>query len=139
MKIEIRQIDAKAALAVRHQVLWPERSPDYCRIEGDEEALHLGGFVEGHLVSVLSLFDQAVGWHLRKFATLPDWQGQGVGSALFREALDHAGDRPLWLNARMSAIGFYQRFDLQPIGAPFQRPHRPGSYQRLQHRRRVDL
>lgn len=124
---EIREITAEMALGVRHQVLWPDKPADFCRVEGDATALHLGGFVDGTLVSVLSLFDEGDTMQLRKFATLPTWQGKGIGTALMQaaRAAVQAQGKTITLHAREGAIGFYQRLGFTQHGAPFQKYGKP--------------
>ncbi|WP_228028546.1 GNAT family N-acetyltransferase [Donghicola mangrovi] len=122
MSLQIVEIDAETALPLRHRVLWPDHPVDFSRVPGDESALHLGAYEGGELVCVLSLFTEGTDIRLRKFATRPDRQNQGIGSALFSAALDRArasGARRLWLSARASASGFYARFGLEPFGDPY--------------------
>lgn len=119
--IEIRTISANDALQIRHLVLWPDKSADFCRVDGDDDATHLGRFARGRLVSVLSLFDEGETLQLRKFATLPHHQGQGHGSALMIAALDIARvqGKQIRLHARETAIPFYTRFKMVQRSAPF--------------------
>ena len=45
-------------------------------------------------------------------ATAPELQGQGVGTRVLRTAVDlvaSAGGTLIWCNARVSALGFYER------------------------------
>ena len=45
-------------------------------------------------------------------AAAPEWRGTGVGSALFDAVFDHVaggGGGLLWCNARLAAVGFYER------------------------------
>jgi len=125
--VEIREISAAEALGVRHRVLWPDKPADFCRVDGDDHATHLGGFVEGKLCTVLSLFDEGETVQLRKFATLPAMQGKGLGSALMKAALDDVADRGkrITLHAREGAVGFYQSFGFQQQGAPFEKYGKP--------------
>lgn len=121
MHPQIVEIDAESALPLRQMVLWPDHPADFSRVAGDESALHLGAYVGGELVSVLSLFADGQTMRLRKFATHPDWQNKGIGTAMITEALDHAqqsGMTRLWLSARETALPFYKRFGLMPFGDP---------------------
>jgi len=59
---------------------------------------------------------------LRKFATLPAYQGQGLGSHLLKVMLADCRRRGLqhfWCDARESAIGFYRRFGMSTQGERF--------------------
>jgi GNAT superfamily N-acetyltransferase len=120
---DILDITADEALWIRHQVLWPDKPAEFCRVEGDDQAVHLGGFVNNQLVSALSLFDKGSFIQLRKFATLQQHQGQGHGTALMRAAMDRADGmgKPIRLHARSGAIAFYERHGFTQQGEPFQK------------------
>lgn len=111
-------------LPVRHAVLWPEQSLDFSRVADDAQGLHFAARMDDAVVAVASLFIQDGRARLRKFATLPAWQGQGVGSALLRHLLGvarEAGCAGFWCDARQSAAPFYARFGLRPEGEPWLR------------------
>lgn len=128
MTIDIKRITWWEALPVRHEVLWPQRELAFCQVEGDEEAWHFGGFVDGKLVSVASIYPNRKACRLRKFATLAEYQGRGLGSALLTVAMDtamQAGADYFWCDARESAVAFYRRFGMEPEGARFFKAHIP--------------
>ncbi len=57
-----------------------------------------------------------------RMAVLPEWRGQGVGSALLREILAIAADcgyPDIFLNAQTSALPFYLRAGFLPVGEAF--------------------
>lgn len=119
----IRSITAAATYPLRHQVLWPGKSLDFVKVPEDESGLHFGYFVNNELVSVISLFvnDQGIA-RFRKFATHPDFQRQGLGSALleivFVRALELQATA-IWCDARLEAKPFYERFGMVQEGAGF--------------------
>ncbi|MCT4553967.1 MAG: GNAT family N-acetyltransferase [Pelagimonas sp.] len=118
-RVEIREITLDQALDVRHPVLWPDLTRDDNRVPGDESACHLGVCKDGRIVAVLSLYPDPIGWRIRKFACLPAYQGQGIGTALMRAALhriDVKNGPKVWLSARLSAVPFYQRFGFATSG-----------------------
>ena len=111
-------------LAIRHAVLWPDKPVEFCRVAGDEAALHFGVELDQQLVCVGSVYidDLTQSARLRKFATLPAYQGQGLGSHLLQVMLDdcrQSGLTTFWCDARETALGFYQQFGLQPEGERF--------------------
>ena len=111
-------------LAIRHKVLWPDKPVDFSRVEGDESALHFGLEHRGQVVCVASVYIDAskASARLRKFATLPAYQGQGFGSHLLKAMLADCQQRGLqhfWCDARESAIGFYRRFGMSTQGERF--------------------
>lgn len=120
--MQIQNITWQDTIAIRHRVLWPGESPAFCQVEGDETAWHFGVFLNGELVSVASVFSDGDGARLRKFATLTECQGKGIGSALLRHVLtvvQEAGFTHFWCDARESASGFYQKFGLRTEGCVF--------------------
>lgn len=52
-------------------------------------------------------------------ATRPDYQGQGIMSALFKKVVEMAGEKPLFLEVHetnLKARKFYEKFDFKEIG-----------------------
>ncbi|MBO1519798.1 GNAT family N-acetyltransferase [Oceanisphaera pacifica] len=60
---------------------------------------------------------------LRKYATLEEFQGQGIGSAVLNAIFKYLQRQPqvhyFWCDAREETIGFYQRFGMQVEGERF--------------------
>ncbi|PTY36469.1 GNAT family N-acetyltransferase [Saccharospirillum sp. MSK14-1] len=118
----IKTVPWQQTLAIRHQVLWPDKPEAFCRVEGDDTAWHLGAFIDDQLVSVASVYFEVNVARLRKFATLAAYQKQGIGSAVLQRILDELPSRSVnyfWCDARESALGFYQRFGMKPEGERF--------------------
>jgi len=64
-------------------------------------------------------------WRLRGMATAPEWRGLGVGRALVGAVSDHiaaGGGGLLWCNARLAAVGFYERAGMVTTGEVWQEP-----------------
>ncbi len=107
---------------LRHEVLWPDKPLDYVKLENDADGYHYGAFHDDQLVAVISLFVDGDEARIRKFATAPAYQRQGIGSALLRYTLAEAhrlGARHLWCDARQDSATFYARFGMQPEGEVF--------------------
>ncbi|GAB2961271.1 GNAT family N-acetyltransferase [Hymenobacter coalescens] len=122
MEARIELIPASRTYALRHQVLWPEQPAAYVQLPDDAQGLHFGALVGDELLSVVSLFVDGEEAHFRKFATRPDWQGRGLGSALLGHLMREAarrGARRLWCDARQEKAGFYQKFGFAVEGQPF--------------------
>lgn len=118
-RIEIRAVSVEAALPVRQASLRPGEKLEMVRVENDAEGLHLGAFLEGELVSVASLFVSEGKAQFRKFATLPDFQGRGIGAQLLARMIDEArkaGVSEFWCNARVEALSVYGRAGMRPEG-----------------------
>lgn len=88
--MEIKLIHKEEVWKLRHEVMWPEREPDYIKLADDDQGKHYGLYVGDRLVSVLSLFVNGTEGQFRKFATLELEQGQGYGSKLLNTVLAEA-------------------------------------------------
>ncbi|MDD1796148.1 GNAT family N-acetyltransferase [Enterovibrio sp. ZSDZ42] len=122
--MDIKKITWQETIDIRHRVLWPENPASFCELNGDVDALHLGAFIEGQLVCVASVFIDGNRARLRKFATLPEYQGQGVGGAVLSTILNgnilsDQGVENFWCDARESAMSLYKRFGMLPEGQRF--------------------
>ena len=122
MALTIREIDWQDTLSVRHQVLWPDKPVSFSRVDGDETATHYGAFTDGMLVCVASIYLSEDSARLRKFATLPDYQGRGIGSKVLAKAIEQLKQQNIkrfWCDARTTATAFYQKFGLSVEGREF--------------------
>lgn len=118
----IKHIKPEETLNIRHKVLWPNKPVDFCKIDNDKEGIHYGLYVNNQLISVASIFLNNDSARLRKFATLPDFQGQGYGTKLIEfilEDLSRLKSKTFWCDARESAINFYKKFDMHQNGDVF--------------------
>ena len=119
---QVQQITAAETISVRHHVLWPDKPMDFCQLPEDQNAVHFGIKVKRELVCVASLFINKNEARLRKFATLPSYQNQGLGSELLQHIISDVKKRNIekfWLDARETAVPFYRRFGLTVEGEPF--------------------
>ncbi|HEX8428208.1 GNAT family N-acetyltransferase [Hymenobacter sp.] len=120
--VEIRPIASADTYALRHQVLWPDKPLEYVKVENDAAGLHFGAFLKEELVAVISLFVEGAEARFRKFAAHPNYQRQGIGSALLQHIMAEArphGATHIWCDARQDSAGFYARFGLLPEGPVF--------------------
>lgn len=109
-------------IAIRHQVLWPNEAPEFCKVESDSDALHFGVSIDDEIVCVASIYLEAKSARLRKFATLSESQGRGVGSFMLNYLVNKLKEHEinyLWFDARESAVGFYKRLGFNSTGALF--------------------
>lgn len=126
MNIEIRSIDWQQTIPIRHEVLWPDKEPEFCHVKNDKEAWHFGVYIENKienkLVCVASIYPQGEQARLRKFATLHHYQNKGIGSKMLTFILKTIKERGInyfWCDARETALNFYQPFGLKPEGVKF--------------------
>lgn len=113
--MEIKSIHWKETIPLRHKVLWPNEPPDFCKVDGDEEGLHFGAFINNELICVASIYLKAEKARLRKFATDVRFQNQGIGSKMLDfviRDLKNNQTKVFWCDARESALGFYKRFEM---------------------------
>lgn len=129
--MEVLRIKAIDTYPIRHKMLRPSGTIEDCMFQGDNDELtfHLGAFVDKKLVSVASFyferhpsFPEAYQYRLRGMATLPEYQGQGLSSALLKTAFPVIKQNQctlLWCNAREKAMGFYTKVGFHPHGELF--------------------
>lgn len=120
--MNIQTIQWQEALPIRHRVLWPNKQPSFCKVDGDETATHYGAYIDGELICVASIYIEGRTARLRKFATLPYFQGQGFGSQIIAHVVKELKASAIdyfWCDARKTAVSFYRRFDMETQGDEF--------------------
>jgi predicted GNAT family N-acyltransferase len=130
--ITVEQVDAKAIVSLRAQILRPGLPLDEARYAKDDQpaALHLAACDElGHVVGCSTWFPErwygSPAWRLRGMATSLAVRGSGVGGRLLSHglALAQAGGAEFaWGNARTIALGFYRRYGFETRGEEFLTP-----------------
>ena len=120
-EIQIEQIPYYLTWKIRQEVLYPDEPITTVQLPEDSEGLHFGLYKGRILVSVISLFEEVNSIQFRKFATLSDYQGKGLGSLLFNHVLEYIRKQnttttEIWCNARIEAIPFYLKFGLKEDG-----------------------
>jgi len=120
----IKAISAKETYPIRHQEMWPNKPFAFVKLPEDAKGYHWGFFLDGELVSIISLFVAGEAAQFRKFATKKAYQGQGYGSRLLLHLIQEAkrmGVKRLWCNARVDKTGFYTRFGLDETTVTFEK------------------
>ena len=118
-ELEISEVPLETVLLIRQKVMYPNLLLTEQKVDTDQESLHLGLKLKNEIVAVISLYEQDGQLQFRKFATLQDLQGKGIGSYLMKyvfELAESRGCKSVWCNARLNALGFYQKFQMQPFG-----------------------
>lgn len=120
-QVTIRCISSQETLPLRHAILRPHQSLNASKYEADDapSTVHFGAFVSTDLCGVVSLYLRAsptpmsgVGYQIRGMATADQVRKQGIGRLLLQAGEQWAQQRAadyLWANARMSALGFYEK------------------------------
>lgn len=109
---------------LRHEVMYPREPIDIVKLPGDEHGLHLGIYENKNLISVVSVFKHDKTMQFRKLATHKDWQRRGLATALLQqvERLAVQGKiKRLWCNARVTAIGLYEKMGMKTTGKAWQK------------------
>ncbi|AIY13291.1 GNAT family N-acetyltransferase [Cellulophaga baltica] len=127
-------ITAEETYPVRHPVLRKGRPIATCMLAGDElsDTFHVGGFLEDKLVAVASFYNTNHADHkfteaaqLRGMAVLDEYHGHGFGKQLLlfgEELLKKKEKTTVWMNARVSAVGFYTNLGYHKVGPIFEIP-----------------
>ncbi|MFH7005243.1 GNAT family N-acetyltransferase [Flavobacterium bizetiae] len=113
--MNIKAIEASQTWQIRHEVMWPDRSFEFVKLEEDNAGLHFGVFDREKLVSIVSCFIVNDEMQFRKLATLENFQGKGIASKLLEYILKLAKEKDLkkvWCNARTNKKSFYEKFKM---------------------------
>lgn len=135
MTLVARKIAAGDTHDLRRRVLRDDDPNAELDWPGDHAAttVHLGvSTLDGTLVGVSTwlierdpLAPDVVAVQLRGMATDPDMAGRGVGTMLLAAGQEHVrsiGAERLWANARVTALGFYERAGFIAQGHEFVTP-----------------
>jgi predicted GNAT family N-acyltransferase len=112
--------------ALRNKILRPGRPISVCAFpeDGLPTTRHFGAFDEtGNLVGCATVLEND-GLQLRGMATDRDFQGGGIGRAVLTLVHQYAQEinQPLWCNARVTAMGFYEKLGWVAEGEEFHVP-----------------
>ena len=133
-QLSVRTIGPKCTYTVRHAELRKGRPMEECAFDGDKDSstLHIGGFLGNDLIAVATMLKRDMAKHgiqntfqLRGMAVLEDYQGKGIGKILLNFAENLAKEKEaqtLWMNARVSALGFYRNSGYKILGEVFEIP-----------------
>lgn len=114
----IKNIKASETWDLRHRVMAPNRTFDSIKLAKDDEGLHFGLFQDKKIISVISLFIEKDNAQFRKFATEISEQNKGYGSILLNHVIEESiknNVKNLWCDARMTALGFYEKFAFEVV------------------------
>lgn len=129
--MQVKQIEAKDTYRVRSVMLRPGLEINHCHFDGDFDELtfHLGAYENEKLASVASFylrnnpsFQAEYQYQLRGMATLKDFQCRGFSKALLKTAYPLIKSNHvnlLWCNARVEAVGFYEKAGFEVKGEKF--------------------
>ncbi|HET9093592.1 MAG TPA: GNAT family N-acetyltransferase [Solirubrobacteraceae bacterium] len=133
----VRRVPVERTLALRKAVLRPHLGPEepfVCPDDHLPETFAVGALTaQQELIGVARITPQAPpfpvsgarAWRLRGMAARPEVRGRGVGTALLAALVEHVaatGGGVLWCNARVSALGLYERGGMRRFGAVWEEP-----------------
>lgn len=133
--MEVKRITPEQTRPLRHLVLWSHiEKEDDCVIDIDhrDDAFHLGVFVDGELRcigSFFAMFSPKISfekqYRLRAMATHPEFHGKGLARELILHALEILKEKEqdvLWCDARINAVGFYERLGFSQLDEVYDVP-----------------
>jgi predicted GNAT family N-acyltransferase len=118
-----------AAVDLRYRVLHEpfgvERDDDWN--DQDPASTHVVATVEDDVIGYARLIAEEGGktGQIRQVAVAPQWERRGVGTALIQGAIDEAGRlgmTDVWLNARLTAVPFYEKLGFKVTSGVFRTP-----------------
>ena len=116
--LEIKEIQPSETLDLRHRILSPNKSVNLIILAEDDAGQHFGLFQSEKIVSVIPLFVENDNAQFRKFATETIEQHKGYGSILLNHIIEESVKNNvtnLWCNARLTALGFYEKFGFEVV------------------------
>ena len=131
--VHLRDAAAGEVVDLRHRILRAGLPRETAVFDGDERpgACHVVAVSRGRIVGCATLhpstWNGSPAWQLRGMATDPALQRAGVGRAMLaclerRLLADVPPVRQLWCNARVPAVGFYERMGWRVESEVFEIP-----------------
>lgn len=118
--------ELKAAFYIREEVYINEQEIDRADEfdEFDATSDHFLAYVDDNPVGTCRYRSTENGLKLERFATLKEFRGKGIASALMQTMLNHIGlqnlnRQKLYLNAQIDAMPLYAKFGFAPEGPVF--------------------
>ena len=123
--MNVQVINSELTYDIRRRVLWPHiKNGNYSiKVDKDITTFHLGTFADNKIISVgtfvkelNSKFESNSQYRLRAMATDKKYQIKGGGRVLFLKGIEILKEKKidiLWCDARMNAIGFYQKLNMK--------------------------
>lgn len=120
--MKIKAIQPSETWQIRHDVMWPDQPFEYVQLKEDDLGFHFGTFEKDKLVAIVSCFFSEDEMQFRKLATLEEYQGKGIASALLQYIFSFAKTKnvtKIWCNARSNKKSFYEKLGMEATGKIF--------------------
>ncbi len=133
-ELTVEETAAEDTYALRAAVLRPDGGAITWAGDEDPATFHLAARSgDGRVVGVVRFspapcpYRPGAGapWQLRGMATDPAVRGSGAGRALVADGLSRVATRGgdlVWCDARIPAVGFYERMGFTVVSEPFDKP-----------------
>jgi predicted GNAT family N-acyltransferase len=132
-RVTVDEVAAEVTHALRRAVLRPDGGDVVWAGDEDPATFHLAARTpDGRVVGVVRFSPAACPWRpaehpwqLRGMATDATVRGAGAGRALVVAGLDAVAARGgdlLWCDARVAAVGFYERMGFTVVTEPYDKP-----------------
>ena len=130
----IKEITSKDTTPIRSEILRPGQDLSTCIYPSDDDpgAFHLGAFLDGNQVAIVSFYKennpQLSGkdqYRFRGMATLDKYRNKGYAGSLLVyafEKIKHLDGDQIWCNARMNAIALYKKMGMEVSSEEFDIP-----------------
>ncbi len=134
MSVRVEQTVPAVTIPLIHRVLRPHQErPEVARLGDAPGAVGLSAYLDDVIIGTAIIApeafpgepDRAGSWRLRGMATAPEHRGERVGTQVLDAAIDlvaATGGTLLWCNARVPALGFYERAGFTATGDPWEEP-----------------
>jgi predicted GNAT family N-acyltransferase len=132
--VTVDEVPAELTYALRRAVLRPDGGEIGWAGDEDAATFHLAARTADGAVTGIVRFSPAdcpyrtgarAAWQLRGMATEPAVRGTGTGRELvvagLRLVASRGGDQ-VWCDARVPAVGFYERMGFTVVTEPFEKP-----------------
>ena len=129
---DIRIITAAETYPLRHKILRQNEPIEKCVYPYDtaDSTVHFGLFENNVLFGIISVFETKKDiftdkkqFQIRGMAVLENHQKKGYGAALVKHAMEYLQKEQeflIWFNARIIALGFYDKLGFEKIGTVFE-------------------
>lgn len=124
----VKKIISSQTHEIRRKILRDNDPLVSVEFDGDfnETTIHLGCFKDDELCGILTLIELEKGiFQMRGMAVLEEHQGKGVGREIIEfteELLNENQIQKIVLNARIKAVGFYQKLGYEVVSDEFEIP-----------------
>lgn len=126
-QFDVTDIAYQQSLKIRESIL---RQPlgltlSHKDVEGDAQQIHIGAFEQANLIGciiVASLDNEPASFRIRQMAVKASHRQQGIGRNLVlmaEQCIQHNHGTRIVLDARKTAIGFYQSLNYQCTSSEF--------------------